>query len=450
MNKKRDIYQEVTDKIVEKMESGKLSWQHAWDGKIGTALTARPQNAVTGKPYHEANAFYLSVVAADIGDGKDPRFCSFNDAGKNGWTVRKGSKGFPIKHGFLATKDRHGIPLAEEDYHWASTYSVVFHASQLCMVKDDEIVDIPPYEYNEIKGYTHEETIQLAENMLNKSKAVIINDQADKAFYRRNTDEIHLPPREAFPDITGYYAVALHELGHWTGHENRLNRDIINNYAIGSEEAAKEELRAEMASAFLSMETGIPFNPTNHAAYTQGWLACLKNDKMEFFKAAKDAEKITEYVLSLVQDREHIYLTDDKKDTISIEPILKSDTTLKISDKSAETVLTDTEKTFIQGLKKRCSAIENEVNKTTLQERYRFYVKNERLAKGSPWRIADQNTAKKLLNFGYSTSKVQTVIQENSPEIWSNIDKCYENKNYGKSVIDSVMKDRHFAAVNSR
>lgn len=297
---KKDVYQEITDKIIEEMEKGQLPWQKSWDGKIGTAIAIRPQNAVTGEPYHKGNAMYLSTVGKKIDGGKDPRFCTFAAAKEQGWYVRKGEHGFAIVRGFWADKDKNGLPLAKEDQHWTKTYSTVFHASQFYMIKDNEKVPIPVYEPKRV-GYTHEETIQMAEDILGKSQAKIFNDQADEAFYRPFTDDIHLPPREAFPKLEQYYSVALHELGHWTGHESRLNRNIENGF--GSVEYAKEELRAEMASVYLSMETGLPFDPTNHAAYTQSWLKTLKDDKNEFFKAAKDAEAIAEYVLDLAREK---------------------------------------------------------------------------------------------------------------------------------------------------
>lgn len=93
----------------------------------------------------------------------------------------------------------------------------------------------------------------------------------------------------------------MHELGHWTGHSSRLNRDIQNPF--GSPAYAKEELRAEMASTYLSADLGLPLNPISHAAYTQSWLKALKDDKMEFFKAANDAQKIANYLKGIVKER---------------------------------------------------------------------------------------------------------------------------------------------------
>ena len=135
--------------------------------------------------------------------------------------------------------------------------------------------------------------------MLKNSGAKIFNDQADQAFYRPSTDEIHLPKVEAFPEIADYYATALHELGHWTGHSSRLNRIGMGSTQFGSSTYAKEELRAELASTFLSADLGIPMNTQNHAAYIDSWLQALKNDKTEIFKAANDASKIARYLRTM-------------------------------------------------------------------------------------------------------------------------------------------------------
>ncbi len=108
------------------------------------------------------------------------------------------------------------------------------------------------------------------------------------------SDDIHLPDRAAFKDQAGYYETVLHELGHATGHETRLNRFFG---PFGSEGYAREELRAEIASYMLARDLGISFDPSNHAAYVDSWLAALREDKNEIFRAARDAETIKTWVM---------------------------------------------------------------------------------------------------------------------------------------------------------
>ncbi|MBS1732152.1 MAG: hypothetical protein JST02_02550, partial [Bacteroidetes bacterium] len=134
------------------------------------------------------------------------------------------------------------------------------------------------------------------------SHAVIHHGEADRAFYRPSTDSIHLPHKHQFPTPDRYYATALHELGHWTGHELRLNRDLAHPF--GSHGYAKEELRAEIASMLLSGELGIGHDPGQHVAYVSSWIKALQEDPTEIFRAAADAEKIQDFVLALSQQQE--------------------------------------------------------------------------------------------------------------------------------------------------
>ena len=332
-SEKADIYQEITDKIIAAMEKGTLPWQKAWDGKAGAVLVAAPINGKTKHPYTKENLIYLSLIMQEKGDGKDPRFYTWNQAKEMGFSIKKGAKSTVIKQGFYATKDRMGNPLPEDECHWTATYSRVFHASDLIWrvpVLDENqspvMEDLLDAQGKPIRGengeplqrpvfaerpippyvptghiYTHEETMELAEQMLVRSGANICYDQADRAFYRSATDEIHLPPKEAFKELASFYATALHELGHWTGHKSRLNRELGN--AFGTTKYAKEELRAEMASAYLSADVGLPLDTMNHAAYTQNWIQALKNDKMEFVHACNDAKRIADYIKKLVHDR---------------------------------------------------------------------------------------------------------------------------------------------------
>jgi putative DNA primase/helicase len=143
------------------------------------------------------------------------------------------------------------------------------------------------------------DAVERAEAILRASGAVIQHGGQNRAFYRLRTDSIHLPDKGQFPSADNYYATALHELGHWTGHPSRLGRDLAHPF--GSEGYAKEELRAEIASMILGDELGIGHDPGQHAAYVGTWINVLRDDPLEIFRAAADAEKIHGYVLSLEQ-----------------------------------------------------------------------------------------------------------------------------------------------------
>src|SRR5207249_8675092 len=148
------------------------------------------------------------------------------------------------------------------------------------------------------------EVVEAAEHILNNCGATIVHDQADRAFYNRSSDSIHLPPRHAFKDAASYYGTALHEAAHSSGHPSRLNRASLNeSYRFGDISYAKEELRAELASVFLAAERGIPHDPAQHAAYVGSWIKTLKEDKNEIFRAAHDASAATDFLLALERDR---------------------------------------------------------------------------------------------------------------------------------------------------
>ena len=170
------------------------------------------------------------------------------------------------------------------------TKAFVFNAEQ--------ISGIPPLaEYLKQKqGQQQWEPIERAEALLVQSKAVI-NHGGNEAYYSKYMDAIQLPLRQQFENETKYYAVALHELGHWTGHESRLNRPMEGRY--GSEKYAREELRAEIASLMMGSELGIGHNFGQHAAYVGTWVTMLKDEPFELFRAAADAQKIFDFVMAL-------------------------------------------------------------------------------------------------------------------------------------------------------
>ncbi|MEB0249868.1 zincin-like metallopeptidase domain-containing protein, partial [Mucilaginibacter sp. 5B2] len=121
-------------------------------------------------------------------------------------------------------------------------------------------------------------------------------------YYAPARDRIQMPKKEQFDSAAKYYATLLHELGHWSGHEMRLNRDLSNKY--GSPSYAKEELRAEIASLMMGSELNIGHNFGQHAAYVDSWIQVLKDNPAELFKASADAQRITDYLMAFEQKRE--------------------------------------------------------------------------------------------------------------------------------------------------
>lgn len=289
----KDFRAELTNKIIAQLEQGTAPWQKPW--VEGSAVM--PYNAVTDQPYHGMNTVWL-----DMQGYSDPRWATYKQAQANGWQVRKGEKGTPIEFWKRTnTKDAtddQGNPILDAkgkpkkvtvllDRPIGPIYATLFNLSQMD--------NVPEYVAKESRyGW---DPVAKAEGILKSSGAKILHDQSDSAFYAPSRDQIHLPPKEQFASPSAYYGTALHELGHWTGHQSRLDRDLTGGF--GSESYAREELRAELASYFMSAELGVPHDVNRHASYVESWVQALKSDKNEIFRASRDAEKIADYVIGL-------------------------------------------------------------------------------------------------------------------------------------------------------
>jgi antirestriction protein ArdC len=296
---KRDFRQEVTDRIITMLEDGVAPWQKPWNP--AEASVAMPFNPTTERSYRGGNAIHLMGTGLRHGYD-DPRWMTYKQAADRGWQVRRGEKGTQIEFWEVKgeRKDQRQPGSGAEDQAERERRGTridrvytVFNAEQ--------IEGVPPYKPKQRRPF---EIVQSAESILENSGARIEHDQANRAYYSRSSDSIHLPPKQAFKDASGYYGTALHELAHWSGHPNRLARPTLNeSYRFGDPNYAKEELRAELASVFLAAERGIPHDPAQHAAYVGSWIKALREDKNEIFRAAHDASAATDYLLSLERDR---------------------------------------------------------------------------------------------------------------------------------------------------
>jgi antirestriction protein ArdC len=285
---KRDLRQEITDNIIVALEKGTAPWQKPWQA----GAFEMSMNPTSGKPYRGGNVIQL-MLSGMKGGYEDPRWLTYRQALEKGWQVRKGEKGTQIEFWQFPkakSEDLEESRSAERD-PGCPIYRVytVFNASQ--------IDGIPAY----VPRVHHEwEVNNCAESILQNSGARIIHDQADRAFYSRSSDSIHLPPRGAFDSAGNYYGTALHELVHYSGAPGRLNRETLNeSYRFGDPNYAKEELRAELASVFIMAERGIPHNPDSHSAYLGSWVKSLEADKHEIFRAARDAHRAADLIISL-------------------------------------------------------------------------------------------------------------------------------------------------------
>jgi putative DNA primase/helicase len=293
---KKAFHEQVAENLIAQLKQGTAPWQKPW--RAGDPQAALPMNPATGKRYKGINTLHLMSQPYN-----DTRWLTYKQASSLGAQVNKGEKGKSVQYWkFFEQRnktdtngkpvfDLDGQPIKEQlklERPWVF-YATVFNAQQ--------IDNLPPLVINTPDW----DPLERAEQILQASNAVIRHGEADRAFYRPTTDSIHLPFKKQFAEAHQYYATALHELGHWSGHESRLNRDLTHPF--GSEGYAKEELRAEIASMLLGSELGIGHDPGQHVAYVGSWIKVLEQDPMEIFRAAADAEKIQDYVLSFSQQQ---------------------------------------------------------------------------------------------------------------------------------------------------
>ncbi len=127
-----------------------------------------------------------------------------------------------------------------------------------------------------------------------------------RAYYRPVADTVNMPARSLFPKAEHYYSVLFHELTHSTGHGSRLDRATLRDLlAFGDTNYSKEELCAEMGAAYLCGVASIANETVNNsAAYIQGWLSKLRNDKKLLVQAAAQAQKAADYILGKGSKRE--------------------------------------------------------------------------------------------------------------------------------------------------
>jgi antirestriction protein ArdC/phage/plasmid primase-like uncharacterized protein len=295
--KRKPFHEEFAEKIIARLKEGTAPWQRPWHP---SSVNLAPHNPASGTVYKGVNRLSLAMSGYD-----DPRWMTLKQANDKGMSILPGSKSTPvIFYQFSQEKDRvdeDGKPvLGEDGKPLKEMVELDRPIMRFARVFNGEQIDgIPPLQ---LTGKSFDwNPIEKGESILAASGASIKHDQSNRAFYRPMTDSIHLPPRENFEEPGKYYGTALHELGHWTMHPSRLNRE---GGPFGSEPYAREELRAEIASWMLGQDTGIPHDPEQHAAYVQSWIKALEQDPYEIQRACRDAEQIKEYVLGLERKKE--------------------------------------------------------------------------------------------------------------------------------------------------
>ena len=274
-----DHYRRVTDRLVADLEKGTAPWTLAWS----PGPEALPYNPRSASRVNLANQLWLASVARERGY-RDPRWCTYKQALQMGWQVRRGQQGTLVlgwKAGPGGSLQAH-LPLA-------------FNAEQ-CRGADR--FDRPEPDLWQ--------ACREVERLLEQSGATIENVGTRQARYDCRRDRILLPAERDCGAPPAYHRIALHELGHWTGHPDRLDRaTLVRGIESGfaSPEYAREELRAEIGSLVMGDRLGIGHDPSRHVAYVGAWIAALKKDPREIIGAASDARKLSDLALGLSRAR---------------------------------------------------------------------------------------------------------------------------------------------------
>lgn len=331
---KRDIRQEMTDRFVAALEQNQIPWEKPWV----SLQKGLPRNLVSDREYAGGNRLMLMLEQEERGY-VDPRFVTFRQVSEMGGQVNKGEKGVPVelwkKEPFWERRDvqvtldgkpvrvfneRGGVVDIGALGDKSATMTVkpsdlnVKHQGKSLSWKDAQQLNgvvargYVVFNVEQCNGLALDPVraperlpiVDRGEQLMQvMTKDGVTFKQHAEAFYSPAKDEIYLPARDAFKTPEGYYGTALHEIGHATGSAGRLNRDgIIGGHRFGSEDYAKEELRAELFSTFMAAQTGIPHDEEQHRAYVQSWAKALKDDKNEIFRAAAEAGKAVDYVLA--------------------------------------------------------------------------------------------------------------------------------------------------------
>lgn len=281
-----NLYEQVTNKIIAELETGAVPWTRPW--KYHRTGSIMPQNFATGRPYSGINIPILWGEA--IAKGYDRhRWLTFKQAQVLKATIRKGEHGTVV----VFTKK---LRVGEEDetklVSMLRTYSVFNVAQVDGLTEVLATPEIPPPELDRMAAVDAFVVATKAEVRMGGNQPMYVPSQ----------DFIAMPALGQFRNANNYYATLLHEAGHWSGAETRLNRDLRNRF--GTKAYAAEELVAELTAAFLCALLGIE-GELRHAGYIVDWIQLLKEDDRAIFTAASKASQAADFLRAFSEGEGH-------------------------------------------------------------------------------------------------------------------------------------------------
>lgn len=283
-----NLYDEVTARIVGELEAGRVPWVQPW-GRPGGTAPGLPRNALTARHYSGVNVLILWGAVIEHGFPSQG-WLTFKQAIEAGGAVRKGERGTTVVYA-----DRF-VPEAEKAraVETGDPAKAVPFLKRFTVFNVAQCEGLRPGLAPEPVPLPEREIVPVAESVIAAS-GVDFRIGGNQAFYVPSHDFVQVPPQPAFFEQINYYRTCLHELTHATGHPSRLDRKLVTGF--GTKDYAREELVAEMGSAFLCAALGIV--PTvRHADYLGSWLDVLREDNRAIFRAASAATKAVDWLLA--------------------------------------------------------------------------------------------------------------------------------------------------------
>lgn len=284
-----DLFATITEQLITDIETGAATdWRMPWH----TLADAGTPTNIDGRPYRGTNAVWLPLVAA-AHHWTTGTFGTYAGWARHGCQVRRGERATHVVL-WKTTTPKHTDTTNDDDQGHsrrgllARAYAV-FAAEQVDGA--DDLITRRNQHHHERDT---PERIAAADAYFHAIAATVI-EGGNRAYYQPSTDTIHLPALAQFDHAEHYYGTLAHEAAHWTGHTDRLNRDLSGRF--GSDSYAAEELIAELAAAMWCAQSGLSaVTRPDHAAYLAGWLRVLRTDARALVTVASRAQAAFDYL----------------------------------------------------------------------------------------------------------------------------------------------------------
>jgi antirestriction protein ArdC len=285
--KANDLFTKITDQLIADIEAGAGTWRMPWH----TVADAGTPTSVDRRPYRGMNALWLPMVAA-VNGWTSGVWATYRGWQRHGAQVRRGERGTHVILWKPITKEN----TTDDDQDESSPHRrllarayVVFAAEQA-----DGAEPILEERSHDQADRDTPERIASADEYFAAIGANVTTG-GNRAYYQPRTDTIHIPDLAQFDEAAHFYATSAHEHVHWTGHTDRLARDLAGRF--GSDAYAAEELVAELGAAMWCAQAGISATTRpDHAAYLAGWLRILRSDARALVTVAARAQAAVDHL----------------------------------------------------------------------------------------------------------------------------------------------------------